>query len=100
MKNILQSGLNALGVYIYIIAVSYIMSHGEKWFGKMDNIMGGVAILTLLVLSAAIVGGLVLGKPIMLYLNDKKKEAVKLFCNTIICLALLAIITFGYLAIK
>jgi len=41
------------------------MSNGEKWFGKMDSIFGGVAILTLLVLSASVVGGFILSKPIL-----------------------------------
>ena len=92
--------LNALGTYGYIIVVAYIMSHGEKWFGKMDSIMVGVAMLTLLVFSATFVSGFILGRSILLYMDNKKKEAVKLFHITIVWLAFLAILSFGYLALK
>ena len=65
MNNLSRSLVNAFGTYIYIILVSWIMNNGEKWFGKMDSIFGGVAILTLLVLSTSVVGGFILSKPIL-----------------------------------
>lgn len=56
----------------------------QKIFGeKPDTIMAPVLVLLLLVLSAAISGGLVLGKPAMLYLEGQKKEAVKQFIFTL-----------------
>ncbi len=91
--------INALGTYGYIFIVAYIMSHGERWFGYVNSIMSGVAILTLFVFSATFVSGFILGRPILLYMDGKKKEAVKLFHITIVWLAALAIVSFGYLAI-
>jgi len=71
--------MNALYTLIYIVLVAMIMQNGEKIFGKMSNYVGPVAFLLLFTLSALIVGTLILGKPLMLYLNNKKKEAVFLF---------------------
>lgn len=77
---------------IYIILVSFMMQNGEKFFGKMDTFWGPVAFLLLFVLSAAIVGGLVLGKPLMWYLNGKKTEAYNLFVYTVGWLLVMTII--------
>jgi heme O synthase-like polyprenyltransferase len=44
------------------------------------------------VLSAAVTGGLVLGKPVMLYLDNQKTDAIKLFIYTLCWLALAVVI--------
>lgn len=50
----------------------------------MDNkFLDPVLFLLLFVLSAAIVGMLVIGRPTMMYLNGEKKEGVVLFSYTI-----------------
>jgi len=77
---------------IYIVAVAYLMQNGEKVFGKMDNFWGPVAFLLLFVLSAAVVGWLVLGKPLIWYLNGKKTEAIDLFKYTIMWLFVATIV--------
>jgi len=71
-----------LGILIYIAVVATIMQNGEKWFGNMNNFIGPVAFLLLFTLSAIVVGSLGLGKPIMLYLDGKKKEAVAMVLYT------------------
>ncbi len=73
-----QSLVHSLGILAYIAAVSHVMTNGEKWFGKMDNFIGPIAFLLLFTLSAFVVGLLGLGKPIMFFLDGKKKEAVML----------------------
>ena len=75
------------------------MFNGEKFFGKADNFLMPVAMLLLFVLSAAITGALVLGKPILLYLDNKKEDALKLFGWTLGWLAIIVIIVLGVLAI-
>lgn len=78
---------------IYIVVVAYVIQNGEKFFGKMENFWGPVAFLLLFVLSAAVVGWLVLGKPLMWYfLNGKRNEAVLLFKYTIGWLFLLTVV--------
>lgn len=68
--------LHSLGVVVYIVFVAYILQNGEHLFGKMNNIGGPIAFLLLFTLSAAIVGLLVFGRPVHMYLDGKKKEAL------------------------
>jgi len=75
------------------------MFNGEKFFGKADNFLMPVAMLLLFVLSTAITGALVLGKPILLYLDNKKEDALKLFGWTLGWLAVMVILVLGVLAI-
>lgn len=53
----------------------------------------------LFVISATIMGFLVLGKPLMMYLDGFKKEALKLFYFTVAWLILIAFLVFVGLAI-
>ncbi len=77
MKNLYKWSLfHSLGILVYIGLVATLIFNGEAIFGEMNNFIGPVAFLLLFTLSALIVGGLALGKPIMLYLDNKKKEAV------------------------
>ena len=76
--------LSALGVVCYISLISIVIRNGEKIFNKMDNFLSPVAFLLLFVLSASVTGGLVLLKPAMLYLENQKSEAVRLFLYTIV----------------
>lgn len=69
----------ALAVVAYVAAVTILMNNAEAIFGTMQTYYGPIAFLLLFVLSAAIVGGLVLGQPILWYLEGKKKEAIQLF---------------------
>lgn len=85
--------LNALGVAIYTILVALVMRNGERVFGKMDNLFGPVAFLLLFVLSAAVVGALILGKPVMMYFDGQKKEAVKMFVQTVLWLVVITVLT-------
>jgi membrane-bound inhibitor of C-type lysozyme len=78
-KLILTSLLHAAGVAIYICLVALLMQNVDKIIGKIDNYFSPVAFLLLFVLSAAITGGLTLGRSILWYLDGRKKEAVQLF---------------------
>lgn len=98
MKNsklIFYSFVNSLGVLAYVIAVALIMQNGGKVFGKTNNLLGSIVFLLLFVISATIVGTLVLGRPILLYLDGLKKEAVKLFSFTVGWLLVFIIIVFA-----
>ena len=101
MKNSLKTALiNSIGTAIYVALVAVLMTNGNQIFGSATGILGGMAVLLLMVLSALIVGSLVLSKPLMLYLDGSKKEAVKLLMYTISILALLTIIFLAILATK
>jgi len=93
----LQALLQALGVFIYTAGVGWILTNGERIFGEMQNLWGPITFLMLFVLSAATVGILIFGRPVLLYLNNKRTEAITLLLTTI---AWLAVITFAALSIQ
>lgn len=99
MKPFKTAIINSIGTVIYIALVALLMTSGNQIFGQANGVLGGVGILLLFTLSALIVGSLVLGKPLMLYLDGSKKEAVKLLFQTIITLAVITVIFISILAI-
>jgi len=97
MKNsklVYWSIINSLAAFAYILWVAWLMFNANLIFGQMKSFWGPAALLLLFVLSATIVGALVLGRPIYIYLNGQKAEAVKLLAYTIGCLFIITIITF------
>ncbi len=100
-KKIITSGLYcALGTAAYIALVALLMSNANNIFGKMPGVMAFIPFLLLFVVSAAITGSLVLGKPLMMYIDGSRKEAVKLFLTTISWLIVLLVIFLTILVIK
>lgn len=86
MKNskiVLYGLLHALGVLVYVLLVAWIMFNGQRFFGQMDGFLGPAAMLMLFVLSAAITGALVFGRPALMYLNGQKTEAVDFLLYTL-----------------
>lgn len=83
--------INSLGTVAYISLVAMIMTFAEKIFGQTKSIIAPISFLLLFVVSAATTGYLVLGQSILLYLDNKKEEALKLFGYTILCLSGLTI---------
>ncbi len=97
MKNskiFLWSIVNSLGAFLYISAVAWLMFNANEIFGRIDNFWGPAALLLLFVLSATVVGSLVLGRPIYFYFSGFKKEAVKLLIYTIGCLFYITFLIF------
>lgn len=79
-------------VVLYILGVVSIMSNAQKLFRDNHSILIPMMILMLFVLSATVVATLVLGRPILLYLDGKKSEALKMFGYTVGWLAIGTII--------
>jgi hypothetical protein len=98
-KLIKISLVNSIVAALYISAVAPLMSNGQKLFGNTNGVFGGIAILMLFVISAAVMGFTILGKPLMMYLDGFKKEALKLFYLTITWLVLIAAMVFICLVI-
>ena len=90
---------DAVGVLAYVAIVATVMSNGEKWFGNMAGVWGPIAILMLFVSSAAVVGMLVFGRPILVFLEGRKREAVQMVLLTIGSLAVLTLAVFVMVAI-
>lgn len=98
-KPVLAALIHAVVTLVYIVLVAWLMSNGDKLFGAGSGLLSGVAVLLLFVLSAAIVGLLVLGWPVKLYLDGDKKEAVKFLFWTLGWLVIIVIVVFVVLAL-
>ncbi len=89
MQNLItRSFINAFLTAAYIVVLVETAFNGEKFFGTINQNVAPIIFLMTFVTSAGITGGLVLGKPVMLYFENKKMEAVKLFFYTLGWLAL------------
>lgn len=78
-KGFIQASLAVM----YIVLVALFMNNAEQIIGDNKSFLGPVAFLLLFVFSAATVGSLVLGRPILMYLDQHKKEAIYLFAFTL-----------------
>ncbi len=75
--------INSLSATAYIAAVASFMFYGKGLFGKGDTIFMPIMMLSLFVLSAAMMGYFFFFQPVRLYLDGEKKQAMDLFLKTI-----------------
>jgi len=98
MKGLLKDAtINALGTAAYVVLVaSFIYFLGNGILGNLENrtVLGPIAMLMLFVFSAALTGALVFGKPIIWYLEGKKRDAVSLLFYTLGIFFIITIIVF------
>lgn len=97
-KLILYGILNALGVLVYVVFVVFVINNGQRFFGPANDFVGSIAILLLFVVSATIVGLLVLGRPAYLYFGGFKKEGLVMLFSTLACLLVFTAVILGILA--
>ncbi len=72
--SLLETGL----AVAYVIAIVLLLSNGNRFFGKEDNIVMPILMLLLLVFSVAFMGVTIFGRSILWYLEGQKVEAIKL----------------------
>ena len=93
MKN--NPVIRALGhaalAFIYIGAVALFMSNVEETFQNIPEVLAAMTMLTLFVVSAAVTGSLVVGRPILLYIEGRRAEAVRFFAYTLGWLAFILV---------
>ncbi|MBI2109417.1 MAG: hypothetical protein HYT93_04590 [Parcubacteria group bacterium] len=90
-----KSFLHALLAELYIIGIVSVMQYGKQLFGETEEtILIPMAMLSLFVLSAAVMGYLFVFEPMQLYLDGKKKEAVHFFLSTILVFAVITVLLF------
>ncbi len=82
-KLIRYSFLQALGVLVYVALVSWFMMQAENLVGNEKTLWAPITFLTLLVVSVAMVGSLIFGRPVMWYIDGQKKESIKLLFMTL-----------------
>lgn len=95
------AALNAVGTTLYIAFVSSLLFYAPHIFSKdtENTVLIPIYMLLLFVLSASVTSSLVLGRPVLWYLDGKKKEAVSLFVATISFLFLIMLTVFSVIAI-
>lgn len=82
--------LNALFAVLYIVFIVTLITYGPVLVRqKPDNILAPIAILSLLVLSAAFMGYIFFFQPILMYVEGQKREAVQLFTKTLLIFAII-----------
>src|SRR3989344_2546011 len=87
--------LNSVGTAVYIILiVSFIYLGSKGIFGSSETIFIPIFMLMLFVFSAVFTGALVLGRPVMWYLDGKKREALSLFIYTLLVFLIFTITSF------
>ena len=91
--------VNSLATTTYIILIaSFLFNAGSmKWGQKEPTVLIPILMLSLFVLSASITGSLILGRPILWYLEGKKKEALLLLGYTLGIFFLTTLIALGCL---
>ena len=90
-----------MGLVGYCSLVGLIMWRGNKWFGPLNNYMGPLLFLLLLVVSALICGLIGVGYPAWLFFEKKERQkALRLIGYTTgwLVAALLGVI--GYLWLR
>ncbi len=102
MKIVKQSLCYAASAALYVAVVATIMQNAGRLFGsdKPDSVLAPISILLLLVVSAATMGLLIFGKPVMLYIDGQKREAVQMVVATTAALAIFTILLFVVIALS
>jgi len=95
-KIILWGLIDAVGVAIYVALVAFFLSNAEKIFGPDEpkSFLIPSAMLMLLVISAAITGSLVFGRPVYLIYTGQKNAGFKMFFYTLGFLGLITVMVF------
>jgi len=84
----------ALGIMAYCGLVGLVFWRGNIWFGKMNNYLGPVLVLTLLSVSVLICALLAFGYPVLLFWDKKQiKQALTLVAATAGWLTLFVLLT-------
>ena len=94
-RTILKYGaLNASLTALYIILIALFLSRTSELFGREEvkTVLIPIMMLSLFVFSAALTSSLVFGRPVLWYIEGKKKEAVYLLAYTLAFLLLFAVI--------
>jgi hypothetical protein len=87
--------LNGLAGVLYIVLFAAFVSGVSYILPETNNpIAPIIAVLSLFVFSAAVMGYIILGAPLQMFLEGEKKEAVKLFFKTLLAFAGIALVFF------
>lgn len=88
---------NALLTALYIVLIALFFSNAQTIFGDGKSILIPIAMLMLFVFSAAVCAALILGRPILWYLDNRKSEALQLFGYTLAVFFVVILVVFSAL---
>jgi hypothetical protein len=89
--------LHASGAVAYIALVAFVMTRAEDVIRPFEgSVVAPVLFLTLFVLSVAVMALTIFARPVLWFLEGKKKEAVMLAVYTVFFLALIFALIFGF----
>ena len=87
-KLLSRAAVHAGLAFAYIVCIALGLRFTAKdAFSSVPDFFAPIIMLTLLVLSAAVMAVLIFGKPVLLYLDNQKKDAITLLFYTLGCLA-------------
>lgn len=92
--------LQATGLLVYIILISFILINSNKVFGPVGNFFGPLAFLLLFVVSALISSFLVLARAGYLFWEKKYREAFTLTLWTLTWAIFYLIAVFAFLFVS
>jgi hypothetical protein len=76
--------LHALGAALYIVIIVFVVQFVTSFLkNQNESIIIPMTMLSLFVLSAAVMGFLFLSEPIYLLIENKKKEAIAFFAKVV-----------------
>lgn len=97
MNVIRRAFIDAIGTFLYVVVIVLFIQILGKNMPREDSFFIPIAMLLLFVFSAAFVGFLVFGKPVMLYLDGRKREAVSMIGYTLGFLLVFVLMSFIFL---
>lgn len=86
--------IQAVIAVAYIVIVVIVMNQSHNLFASNPEIISGVLMLLLFVVSVAVMALAVFGVPVMWYIDGKKKDAIELVLYTVGEMACVLIIAF------
>jgi len=92
--------VHAVGTVVYIALIAFLMSNAQAWLGKGDSVWKGIAFLLTFVISAAVMGMTIFGRPALWYMNGEKRNAVMLALWTVGFLIAFAMILIALLVLQ
>lgn len=96
-KDVLKYALiNSFLTALYIGLVASFLFYGLRSFEQEpDTVFAPLLMLMLFVFSAALTGTLVLGRPVLWYLDGRKKEAINLLFYTLLAFFVIILFALG-----
>jgi len=98
-KIVVYSLVHALAVLAYIVGVAYLLEYGAGFFSGYSGILATIPMLLLLVFSVALMGVLIFARPVYLFINGFKSQAIEFLIYTLGWILVILILVFGYMAL-